>query len=90
METGTLLMVVLGVVLFVVWWLVGGGRRVAAVLLAAYGLLNLIGGGIISVLPLEFLPFEPEQALAHYLSHVIYGIAQLPLIWLALREARNR
>ena len=46
-------------------------------------LLHLIGGAIISVLPLEALPFEPEQSLEHYFSHLVYGLGQLPLIWYA-------
>jgi hypothetical protein len=51
-------------------------------------LLHLVGGGIISVLPLPFLPFYPEQRLAHYAAHALYAIAQLPLIVLLIGQRR--
>ena len=56
--------------------------------LLAWGLLHLIGGGILSVLPLEMLPFAPEQSARHYAFHGVYAAAQLPLIlamWARLR-----
>lgn len=59
-------------------------------LLFGWGLLNLIGGGL-SVVPLPFLPFYPEQSLRHYFFHGVYGAAQLPLIvlaWVWLRQSR--
>lgn len=55
-------------------------RRTAARLLLAWALLQLIGGGIVSVLPLPFLPFDPEQTVYHYTFHAIYAITQIPLI----------
>ena len=67
--------------LSVLWWR-GRARRAAARGLFLLAAVNLIGGAIISVLPLDFLPFEPEQTLTHYISHTIYGAAQLPLLWL--------
>lgn len=48
--------------------------------LAAWALLNLVVGGIVSVLPLPFLPFVPDQDLGHYIAHLIYAAAQLPLL----------
>jgi hypothetical protein len=54
------------------------------------GWLHLIGGAILSVLPLGFLPFAPEQSPSHYLSHLIYGVTQLPLIWLAWNATRMK
>jgi len=54
------------------------------------GILQLIGGAILSVLPLPILPFVPEQSPDHYISHAVYGLAQLPLIVVALREVVAR
>lgn len=48
--------------------------------LAAWTLLNFVVGGIVSVLPLPFLPFVPDQNLGHYVAHVAYAAAQLPLL----------
>lgn len=64
-------------------------RLTALIALAGLALLNLVGGAVLSVLPLGFLPFEPEQSLGHYLSHVLYGITQLPLIWVASKLLLN-
>ena len=63
-------------------------KHVAAVGLLAWGLLNLLGG-LISVLPLPFLPFVPEQTLSHYAAHGVYAAAQLPLLVAAARSARR-
>jgi hypothetical protein len=49
-------------------------------LLLAWALLNLLGGAVLSVLPLPFLPFVPEQSLRHYSFHLLYGLTQVPLI----------
>jgi hypothetical protein len=51
--------------------------------------LNLVLGAILSVMPLPILPFTPEQSAGHYLSHVIYGLTQLPAMW-ALWTVRPR
>ena len=53
-----------------------------------YGALMLIGGGL-SVLPLTFLPFTPEQSYAHYFSHAVYAAAQLPLVLACLHHLRS-
>ncbi len=47
--------------------------------------LLLILGAVITVLPLPFLPFEPEQSLGHYASHVVFGVSQLPAAYLLSR-----
>lgn len=73
------MMAVLGVALFLLWWRLPGSK-VPAVLLLFLGMLHLVGGAVISVIPFTFLPYYPEQSLQHYFSHVFYGLAQLPLI----------
>ena len=85
-ETGLPTLVYL--VLCLAWWRFPR-QRLTLWLLFGWGLLNLIGGGL-SVFPFPFLPFAPEQSVRHYLFHVVYGAAQLPLIavtgaWLGLR-----
>jgi hypothetical protein len=75
--------------LFAAWWLTSFNRGVT-ILILAWGMLHLIGGALLSVIPFPFLPFYPEQTLDHYAAHVGYGIAQLPLIVLAIRELRAR
>jgi hypothetical protein len=62
--------------------------RVVAAAALAWGLLNLVIGGIVSVLPLSILPFVPEQSATHYGAHVIYAVGQLPLVILAYRALR--
>lgn len=84
----TLLPVALYVVLA---WLVrrpssGTGERVA---LLAWALLNLIVGGILSVLPLDLLPFVPDQSVGHYAAHAVYAVAQVPLVLVAVRALRH-
>ncbi|HNP70982.1 MAG TPA: hypothetical protein PLO33_03215 [Kouleothrix sp.] len=75
-ETGLPTLVYL--VLWLAWWRFPG-QRLTLWMLLGWGLVSLIGGGL-SVLPFPFLPFYPEQSLRHYVFHVVYGAAQLPLI----------
>lgn len=65
-------------------------NTVVHVTLFAWALLNLVGGGILSVLPLGLFLFEPEQSLGHYRAHVIYAVAELPLVVVAARALRWR
>jgi len=63
--------------------------RASAALLFAWGVFNLVGGGIVSVLPLSFLPFAPAQTLTHYLAHLFYSVAQIPLLVVTSRLLRQ-
>ena len=65
-------------------------NKVVHVGLFAWALLNLVGGGILSVLPLGLFPFEPEQSPGHYGAHVVYAAAQLPLVVVAGPAMRSR
>lgn len=73
------LLALIAIALFLAWWLLPTSRA-PTFLLLGLGLIHLIGGGILSVLPLKFLPYAPEQSPGHYLTHVVYGAAQLQLI----------
>jgi hypothetical protein len=67
--------------------------RATWIALLAWAVLNLVGGGILSVLPLGLLPFQPEQSLGHYGAHVVYTLAELPLVvvaWSGVRASRTR
>lgn len=75
-------------ILFVGWWLLPY-KRLTAVLLIVWGILHLVGGAIITVIPFSFLPFFPEQSLRHYAAHVVYGLAQLPLIGVMISQLRR-
>jgi sugar phosphate permease len=80
LETGLLPVFGVQLLLLGVWKWVPQTRTVARSLLGITGVFQLIGGAILSVLPLPFLPFQPEQTIDHYLSHVILGVCQVPLI----------
>lgn len=56
---------------------------------AALGVLHMLGAAL-TVLPLRVLPFVPEQTPGHYLAHVIYATAQLPLLWSVARSGHRR
>lgn len=79
----------ISVLLFLVWWRVPDERAPAA-LLFLWGGIHLLFGAILSVLPLSFLPFVPDQTTRHYLSHVLYGLAQLPLLAMMAFSIRQR
>lgn len=64
-----------------------GSKAVAAAVLG-WGVLNLVVGGIVSVLPLSILPFVPEQSVTHYAAHVVYALGQVPLVVLGYRALR--
>lgn len=63
-------------------------RPAARVLLVGWVWLNLIGGGLLSVVPLPIWPYSPEQSLHHYAFHALYAATQLPLL-IVLAEWRG-
>jgi hypothetical protein len=64
----------------VVAWCLLRVRRVLAALTLGWAVTHLVVGAAVTVIPFPFLPFYPEQTVAHYLAHILYGVAQLPLI----------
>ena len=62
--------------------------KVVAAAALGWGVLNLVIGGIVSVLPLPILPFVPEQSATHYGAHVVYAVGQVPLVILSYRALR--
>ena len=81
----------IGLVLFLGWWKQSNRRRLWAWLLLGWTFgAHLLIGAILSVLPIPLWPFYPAQAIGHYVSHVIYGVAQLPLIWVLGKEIKLR
>jgi hypothetical protein len=55
-------------------------KRTATWLLQGWGWLHLVGGGVVSMLLIPFLPDASARTLHHYIFHAVYGLAQLPLI----------
>lgn len=76
------------IALFLGWWLLPY-RRLLTLVILGWALLHLLVGGILSILPLPLWPFEPEQSVAHYLSHLFYSLTQLPLIGLMVSQLRG-
>lgn len=73
------------IILFGLWWH-WPKSLITMVMLLLWGVIHLIGGGILSVIPFDFLPFYPEQSLSHYFGHLVYSVTQLPLIVLMIQE----
>ena len=73
--------ILVAAVLGVAYALRPDSKAVAAAALG-WGVLNLVIGGIVSVLPLSILPFVPEQSVTHYGAHVVYTLGQVPLVML--------
>lgn len=69
-------------------WLLVTHKCAAAVALLVYALINFVGG-ILSVLPLPFLPFAPEQTADHYLIHAMYAVCQIPLMAMAFSSSKS-
>ncbi len=85
---GLLSLLLPAVVVFLAWWRF---PRHAGPIAAMWGLglLHLLGA-CVTILPLAFLPFVPEQTITHYLVHAVYAVAQIPLLLVALRLAQRR
>ncbi|HSO70661.1 MAG TPA: hypothetical protein VLQ67_13630 [Arachnia sp.] len=84
-NTGPLLM---NLVLLVAYWRAGSSRVVQWAILG-WALLNLVIGGVLTVLPLAILPFVPEQSPGHYLAHLLYAVGQVPLTLVAVAALRH-
>lgn len=79
-----------GLLLFLGWWRQPNRRRLwAGLLLGWAAIAHLLFGAILSAIPLPLWPFDPEQTAVHYFAHVIYGVAQLPLIWVLRQEIKQ-
>src|SRR5688500_4115735 len=70
-----------------IWW--KRRRRHIAQVMMGWGLLHVIGGGLLSVLPLPFWPFDPAQTVFHYAFHAFYAVCQIPLIVVSYRYFGN-
>ena len=62
--------------------------RIVQAVLLAWSLLNLVVGGVLSVLPIELFPFVPDQSVRHYAAHALYALTQVPLVWCSIRALR--
>ena len=69
------------------WLRLSGGASAARIALLLWTLLNLVVGGILSILPI--LPFASDQTLGHYVAHAIYALTQVPLLLLLIRPTRT-
>ncbi len=74
---------------FLLAWIMLSNQRGIVLLFLCWALLHLVGGGILSVLSLPVLPFYPEQSVQHYVMHLVYGAAQVPLIGILLRHLQH-
>ncbi len=72
-------------VLLAVAYALRSGSRIVHAGLLAWGLLNLVVGGALSVLPTGLFPFVPDQTVGHYAAHALYALAQVPLVWSSVR-----
>jgi hypothetical protein len=73
--------------LVVCWW--WPSSRVVWTAILVWGVVNMVIGGILTVLPLPVLPFSPAQTVEHYAVHAVYAIGQLPLVLVAGRALRQ-
>ena len=78
----------ISLLLFLGWWLLPQKLTMRLALLS-WALLNLLVGGILSVIPFPLWPFHPEQTVFHYLMHAQYTLTQIPLVVILLWQARR-
>ena len=70
-------------------WLMSATRKAATWGLLVWATLHLVGGGILSVLPIGLFPFTPEQSWSHYAFHLVYTVTQVPLVWICIAWLRK-
>ena len=80
-----MVVILLPTVVLGVWWMARPGPA-ARWAIIVWVLLNLLLGAALSVLPLPIWPWAPEQSAAHYTSHLVYGLIQIPLLIVAYRS----
>jgi hypothetical protein len=74
-------------VLLGIAWYWGSGRTAYGAMAAWAAIVIVFGGG--SVILFGFLPFVPEQSVAHYAAHVVYAVTQVPLLWVGFQGFRS-
>ncbi len=87
-DGSTVLVALVAALLFLGWWRLPLERLTTSLLLLL-GLVHLVGGAIVSLIPFSFLPFVPAQTITHYLTHFIYGLSQIPLVTAMARQLRK-
>jgi hypothetical protein len=80
--------IVTSIALFLAWsWL--PYKRLTTLALLGWALFpQFLLSGVLSVLPFDFWPFVPPQTVGHYLIHLLYALAQMPLILALIRQLR--
>jgi hypothetical protein len=74
--------------LFLAWWQMSS-KSAPTIALLGWGIVQL-AGAILTVIPFDFLPFYPPQTLQHYLVHMLFALAQLPLVALLIQQLRSK
>lgn len=64
------------------------GEQISYSVGLGFALVNLLGA-ILTVYPFDFLPFIPEQSLNHYISHLLFGMLQLPLLYFSILQIKK-
>jgi hypothetical protein len=84
-DDGTIPVLGVAIVLVGVWWWFPRARLIAPALLA-FGALQFVGA-ILSLWSFDSSPFEADLRPLHIVTHILYGLLQLPLIMVAARHA---